>query len=325
MNELEIISFIKEFDNSSACVWEDGYGRYEVVRGYGILDPIISDGDYKLAPIAPPSKLYVSENKRTIISVGGFQAHNYGKIEAEKTRYSLFTVPCPLSNDSFGTNRYSIGIDEQAPSVESIFPTKTVFDLKRILLVDKAKSIVGIGEFIGLFYSLLDYSLKKDIEFEFLLPYVVERIEEIKNTLKSGNDASIISAIASSLVLKCLVMRANMDHTIGCGIDHSFARCFESDYNIAHGKAVFLGSVLSSVLYPEWDNYGLSTASLIELGEIIGITSDDYKLICNRPLSGLIGKALDIRPNRSFALQDLSRARIVNALNILEDNGIYYS
>ena len=325
MDEQTIISFIKEFDNSSSSVWLDEYGRYEVVIGYGIFDPVISDGGYKPIPIVPPSQLYISESRRTIISVGGFRAHNCGKIEADKTGYSLITVPCPLSNDSFGTNRYSIGIDEQVPSLESVYPAKTVFDIKRILQIDKSKSIVGTGEFIGLFYSLLDYSLKKNIEFESLVPYVVERIGIMEDAFKGGDDASIISSIASSLVFKCLVMRVNKDHTVGCGIDHSFARCFESDLDIAHGKAVFLGSVLSSALYPEWDSYGLSTSFLIEFGNKIGITPDDYKLICYRPFSDLIGKALDIRPKRSYALQGLSKARINNALYILEDNGIYFN
>ena len=325
MNEQRIISFIKGFDKSASGLWQDEFGRYEVVMGEGILDSILSDADYQSAPITPPSRLFISENKRTIVSVGGFQAHNFGKQEAVRTGYSLITVPCPLSNDSFGTNRYSIGINEQRPSVESVYPVKTVFDIKRILQVDRSKSIVGIGEFIGLFYSMMDYSWKKNISFDFLAPYVVERIESLNSALKSENETSIISTLASSLVLKCLVMRVNRDHSIGCGIDHSFARCFEIDHGIAHGKAVFLGSVLSSALYPEWSCHGVSTSSLIKMGDRMGISPDDYKLMSHHPLFGLIGEALAIRPNRSFALLELSEERINNALHILRENGIYFN
>lgn len=325
MNEQGIISFIERLDTSSSEIWEDEFGKYEIIIGYGTLESLLKDNKYIIIPTESPSKLFLSEINKTIISVGGFQAHNIGKQEAEKLNCSLITVPGPLSNDSFGTNRYSIGIDEQSPSIKGIYPIKTVFDIKHILEIELIKSLWGIGEFIGLYYSIIDYSLLINKDYSLLLNYIEKRIELFNSALKRDDESSIIRSIASSLVLKCLTMRVNHDHSIGCGIDHSFARCFEKKYNIVHGKAVFLGSILSSALYPEWSGHSLSTDSLIELGEKLGILPEDYSVIGYCPLNTLIRDAIEIRPNRSSALKLLTKQRINNAIKKLQYYGIYYN
>ena len=121
-------------------------------------------------------------------------------------------------------------------------------------------------------------------------------------------------------------MRLNTNHDIGCGIDHSFARVFENQLNMLHGKAVYLGSILSSFLFPDWDRWGLNTNSLIKAGKQFEIISDsDIIFLCDLDLNKLINNAIKIRHERSTMLNHLSKDEIIEKQKRFKNsyNGIH--
>ena len=301
MDVQKIYEFANMAEENSSAVWEDVKGRYEIVFTSHFISLLESEPHETLLD-SWHCKILLLQEPDCIASIGGFQAHNEGKRLADERNMPLVTIPTQLANDSFGTNRYSLMDNEQSASIESVFPVKTVFDIPFIEDNGMEKSLWGIGEFIGLYFSIVDYSMKSNRDFGCLLSWIVDQIQELDVLGHEKNDRQMLKKIAILLTIKCLVMRANGQHEIGCGIDHSFARCFEEDTAIPHGKAVYMGSLLANVLFPEWEQYGLSMPLLLTMGEILGITKTDIHYLQSLNLQTLIRKAVLVRPNRSISL-----------------------
>lgn len=305
MDILKLFQFAQIAEQYSFAVWEDEVGKYEII----FTDQYISLMRCVNHEVLQDSKhciVLLLKDQNCIVSIGGFQAHNEGKRLAHLKDLPLVTTPTQLANDSFGTNRYSISDDEQSASIESVFPVKTVFDMPYIIGNGIEKSLWGIGEFIGLYYSIIDYSLKTNQGYAGLLSWVVEQCREL-DVLSSDTDArKILKKIAVLLTVKCLVMRANGDHEIGCGIDHSIARCFEKDPRIPHGKAVCMGSLLAHIIFPEWECYGLTMSLLRKMGQLIGISKKDIDYLQTLDLQSLIRDAVQVRLKRSSALESIA-------------------
>jgi glycerol-1-phosphate dehydrogenase [NAD(P)+] len=304
MDFQKIYQFARVAEGNISAVWEDEIGKYEIVFTDHYISLLQSEGHEVLLDMKHCRVLALND-KNYLVSIGGFLAHNEGKRLADIKGMPLVTIPTQLANDSFGTNRYSITDNEQSASIESVFPVKTVFDIPFIRGNGMEKSLWGIGEFIGLYFSIIDYSLKTNQDFDGLLSWIVDQLHDLDTLECEANDKIILKKIAILLTIKCLVMRANGKHEIGCGIDHSFARCFEKDPNIPHGKAVFLGSLLAYDLFPEWERYGLSMPLLIKMGKILGISRNDMDYLKSLNLQSLIRDAIQVRPKRSLALENI--------------------
>lgn len=304
-----LYKFIFDLDTNNFAVWEDDYGSFKVLIGNGIAQDYINRTDTKIITsdfINIEKKQILKFN--SIVSIGSFSAHNFAKTEAQNSNVDLITIPVPLSNDSFGTNRCSKGNNEQEVSFECVFPHCTVFDLDILVDFGINESISGTGEYLGLYFSIIDYHIKNNtLPDEKFMKYVVANFFEFLDLFENNAEAEIIKKICILLILKCIVMRHNINHEIGCGIDHSFARVFEKESKILHGKAVFLGSILSSLLFPDWGKWGLNTKTLIKSGKKINIISDfDIVTLSKVDLKSLINKAIDIRPYRNTMLNFLS-------------------
>lgn len=184
-------------------------------------------------------------------------------------------------------------------------------------------SLGGIGESIGLYYSIIDYCKKKQIDTKWdVLHFICQLFSEIISLYQIKNH-ECLKKIIQALVLKNLVMRANNDHEIGCGIDHFFAREYEDKYKFNHGKAVYLGAIISSFLFPEWEKWGLSTKLLLNNGLLLKlISNNDINDISSMDLCLFTKEALDKRKTRNSMLRYLSDKEIIDKQNIFR-NGIY--
>lgn len=324
----EIKAFIQELLLHDKATWKDEFGNFKVVYFNNFYKKWSKFNDCKVIKshyIKIPVDNIGKYDK--IITIGGFLVHNMGKIEAEKLNKKLITIPVPLSNDSFGTNRCSSGADEKEASYECVFPNKVVFDLELLTDIGVEKNIYGFGEYTGLYFSIIDYYLKTkkspDIK---LLNYITTNFFEIFNFYINNNYEEFLKRLSAMLVFKCIVMRSNLKHEIGCGIDHSFARVLEIDYGMNHGRSVYLGCILSSVLFPEWEIWGLSTTCLVDVGlKLNVIVPSDINLLKNVNVKELIAKAITVRKKRRTMLNNLSAERISENFHLFKSsyNGVY--
>ena len=104
------------------------------------------------------------------------------------------------------------------------------------------------------------------------------------------------------------------------------ARVFEKETKILHGKAVFLGCIISAILFPEWNKWGLNLTILVKSGKKINIISDlDIVFLSKINLKDLVEKAIKIRPERKTMLDSLTVSYIEKRQNelIKLQNGIY--
>ncbi len=289
--------------------WSDRYGDYRLFTGRGALQ--------KAWDVLPPARVVVSDflDARRLkvparlrvdgflYSVGAFTVHNEAREVSRREKIPYVSVPAPLSNDSFATRRFSVGGREDQPSLESTFPMATVVDADLLFATDLSASVGGIGEFVGLYYSYLDYCVTRaeSIDARFLewLSAAFLDVTARAPTI----DHLYLHRIAQLLLIKGLVMRVNDDHQIGCGADHLFARVFESNASVTHGKAVYLGCLLVSRLFPSWAVHGLSSAILEARGLSTGLVSvNDLNWLASLDLKTTIKNAVLTRPARRSVL-----------------------
>lgn len=317
MKDLDDIKFfVHKLLNENYAEWHDQWGDYSVQIGDDLVQHYLEkEGCRFLVSDYLDLNYCEPHDFSQIVSIGGFQVHNQGKKEAQSLKYDLTTIPIPLSNDSFGTNRYSITGNEQSPSIRSDYPRRTIIDLQELRKFGICHSYNGIGEFLGLYYSVIDYARKDDITpDEKCLSYIIENVEHLIHLFNDMDEREIVRYIAIVLVIKILIMRINKDHRIGCGIDHSIARILERENKHPHGKAVFMGCLIVCILLPEWEKWGLSFSLLIDLGHSLGfLEKEDIEFLRQINIENLVQEAIIIRQDRKTMLQRLSKEQIRNA------------
>lgn len=324
MKDLDNIKiFINKLIDDNYAEWHDHWGDYSVQIGDGLLQQYLGkEGCRFLVSNFLDLKYNEPYAFSQIVSIGGFQVHNQGKKEAQSFNFDLTTIPIPLSNDSFGTNRYSITDNEQTPSIRCDYPRRTIIDLQELGKFGIRHSYNGVGEFLGLYYSVIDYAQKDDITpDEECLSYIIENVDHIIHLFNDGNEREMLRYIAIVLVIKILIMRINEDHRIGCGIDHSIARILERDHRFPHGKAVYMGCLIVCLLLPEWEKWGMSFSSLKNLGHSLGFWGkEDIGFLSQIDMENLVQEAILIRQDRKTMLQRLSRKQINSAQQFFNQN-----
>lgn len=338
-----VFDFAKSLQFSNEGTWEDEYGTIVISMGRNLVSNLLQEWDKEsqsyaviLSPIIK-GQLTVSPSCRFnnnflkdidyILSIGVAREHNVAKEFLLKARnrkqLQLVNVPAPLSNDSFGTNRSSPYFGKvEVPSRESLYPSKIIIDYNLIDRVDDKLNIAGIGEVIGLYYSLCDYYSIRGLSLPEDLINNVER--SVYNLITSLKDEKPIwlKLLAINLIEKCLIMRVAKDNQIGAGGDHLIAYALEyhcrngKDRNcrkLSHGKLVYLGSVAMTALFPEWEYGFFSLESLIDFGMKMDILEHrNLNLLVNMLNNGVIPLALQMRPYRLTSLSLLSSDRIIN-------------
>lgn len=312
----DVIVFCLLLEEENYKIWRDSFGEYRIsVNSYSLEERLLNYPDSKIfisdqiaAHLKNIKKTHVADKSDTIISIGTFETHNQARIYCEKKEKYLITVPTPLSNDSFGTNRAQF--QNISLSHESLYPSETIFDLELIKESPSSTNILGIGEFSGLFFSIIDYFLSRQQPVPLnVLDFIIERINLFTN-LDLNNLDDIYRNLAINLVFKCLIMRKNIDHQIGCGIDHLIGGALERKLNISHGQAVYLGSIISMLIFPDWERFGLYLPQLITFGNKNGLVSQDLiDQVLKLDLTQLIQEAMNLRPDRPSMLRSISFVR----------------
>jgi glycerol dehydrogenase-like iron-containing ADH family enzyme len=341
----EILSFLSNLSAKCSGVWTDKYCSTRITIGDNLIDSTVetaereSTGYYiKYTPIIEglisqemikASDLNISRASY-LISIGGTNEHNYIKeyCSSMPNRKKMICVPVPLSNDSFCTNRSSRLCDDVlVESRETTYPTEILIDLSILGKLEKYLNLVGLGEVIGFYYSLRDYSYTNNEQIDrSLINRLEENITDIVDHLHNyGNEW--LKRLAQSLILKCLVMRVMENNRIGAGGDHLIAYALESlnsrnnreaDTRLPHGELVFCGSIVMSALLPQWDYKIFSLERLIAFGRENGFLHDRTIGVLLGGLNAqLIQLAISSRPNRKTILMSLSEEDISKGLLLL--------
>lgn len=117
MDIQKIAKFFEQLQNQDFAQWEDCFGKYDVEFSDDTAETFSQSCDHVVLFNNRLSKVMLLKTSDSILSIGGFQAHNRGKIEAKNRKKTLITIPTQLANDSFGTNRYSLQDNERKPSM----------------------------------------------------------------------------------------------------------------------------------------------------------------------------------------------------------------
>ena len=345
-----VFNFIKLLEDNSKAVWTDKYGNTSVIMGRDLLSELLHEWkrcsqNYVVvtSPIIkdkiniPSSCLFKKgfvEDVSKILSIGGAKEHNLAKeflFKNEQNKFVEFiTVPVPLSNDSFCTNRFSSHYGNiVTPSLGSACPSKIIVDFDILTDIENNLNMRGIGEVVGLYYSIWDYySVRKlsppketisNIEYDIQRLITALRIQE-KNWLK---------LLSIGLIKKCFIMRVFKDHQIGAGGDHLIAYGIEHylkntesfSESFSHGKLVYLGSVAMAALFPEWEYGFFSLKNLIDVGIKLNLINyDNLNLLIYFFNKGIIPNfAIKTRPQRPTSLSTISQHKIKEATIRLDE------
>ena len=332
----QLYEVLTELQREHHALFRDKYGTTEIKIGNNLTHDYISAmienrDNFKLTLSPLVSKIFqrYSQNNLDLcsgylVSIGGANEH----IAARKLMMSLpqncemklVTVPLPLSNDAFCTNR--IGSNEKGlstPSLASVYPDTIIIDLELLGEVGLNRSIVGIGEILGLYTSIMDYYLVRNLHVpSYLIGITLDIISRItKKNLEKLSE--ILFEISLGLIIKCLVMRLSNDHAIGASADHLISYSLEKQLidlkmNYTHGELVFIGTIVTLMIFPEWENgiynvkklleYGLKN-HLIQLETLVVLFENFTRIITEAPLT---------RTNRPTLLRDIEVKRIEKVL-----------
>ena len=345
-----VFNFVKLLKDNNKAVWRDEYGNTYVIIGRDLLSELIQEWkrcsqNYVVvaSPIIkdkiniPSNCLFkkgVVEDVSKILSIGGAKEHNVAKeflFKNNKNKFiELITVPIPLSNDSFCTNRFSPRYGNiVTPSLGSTYPSKIIIDLDILNEIESNGNMGGIGEVVGLYYSIWDYysvrKLSPPMEIITNIEYDIRKlITEVKNSEKKW-----LKLLSLELIKKCFIMRVFKDHQIGASGDHLIAYGIEyylknmnkfSD-NFSHGKLVYLGSIVMAALFPEWEYRFFSLKNLIDVGiNLKLINYEDLDLLVYMMKKGMIiDFAIKTRPKRPTSLSAISQTGIRGSIVRLEE------
>lgn len=337
----KVFQFGKHIQLYNEGTWRDSYGITVINMGRDIIAQFFQElrRQHKvcsilLSPLAK-EKIIVPLNYRLddqhsanldcIVSLGGAREHNVAKellLRIKKAKKLEFvTIPFPLSNDSFCTNRSSPCFDNiEIPSREATYPSKILVDFNLLESINKKYNLVGLGEIVGLYYSVRDYySVRKLPQPHGLISKIEKSTQNLVASLENEK-RSWLRQLAINLLIKCLLMRLAEDNRIGAGGDHLIAYALKlilenqkSFRNFSHGELVYLGCICMAALFPEWEYNFFSLKNLIHFGKNVGLLKiKSLRLLINALRNGLISLALQMRPNRPTILSTLLSKQIRN-------------
>ena len=258
---------------------------------------------------------------RYIISMGAFDQHNLARKRSYTLGCQLVTIPIPLANDSFCTNRCDKG--NAFPSYRCHYPRYIIFDKKHLELFSLSSHVLGVGEYIGLYSSVIDYFEMRRVNVPVNLMQFIADLFSMLCYSYSSSYPVFIKFVALALLLKCFCMRIAQDHEIGCGIDHLIGYYLEESFGFSHGKAIYWATIFSLGLFPEWEDLGISIKNLILNGLKLGIiTVNELETLQKLNFPIVIGKSISTRPDRITSLKKIANEnwRIANLTKELGKN-----
>ena len=339
-----VMKLIKELERKNLGIWRDMYRTIFLFRDgaiKNIITNIKGDSNTVCCFLTPLLKDFLTVNAGiypknvhliiSVISIGGAKEHNDARefiFEHLRSRkVSFIAIPFPLSNDSFCTNRSKKKFDDiNIPSRETVYPTHVIVDVDALLGLPYERNLVGVGEILGLIFSMNDYMHSRKIV---IAPDVIAFVEKfIADLLRLAprKTRSSIRNIALGLMMKCLIMRVAGTNHIGALGDHMLAYALDAklrEHNIylSHGQLVYLGSVLMAKLFPDWiASESLKAEKLIVAGLRLGILNIDIvRKILGLLNFGLVRSAIKIRPNRLSSLATLGEMEVSKKFSELSD------
>lgn len=343
MNTLDtVLDFSKSLASKKQGTWKDSYGTCEIYLGRNIVCNLLSNWDrnslnYRvvISPVVNTllplvSGKILTDNPETkpdyILSIGGAREHNLAKeflhTHRKNQKTVLVAVPVPLSNDSFGTNRSSAEYGKvEVSSRESVYPNEIFVDFELLRSLPYSLNAPGIGEVIGQYFSLQDYCNVRGMPIPNRLLIDLERSMTELEVYFRKNNGKYLELLAINLIKKCLIMRAVKDHQIGAGGDHLIAYALEytskqsDEYNpmkLNHGELVYLGSIIMSALFPEWEFGSFSLNTLIDFGRDPGFFPKALPILKSKLSENLIKSAIQMRSSRPTLLSTLSLEKVRN-------------
>lgn len=292
--------------------FDDCYGNYKILRVSKLINYLENKYFKNIiigSNIILSHDFMISENSKELLVIGSASDMSKAKEVSLANNLRLITIPTLLSNDAFATNR--VDQEDGCESLESVYPIETVFVTDVLQEAPIEIHMLGIGEILSLYTSIIDYmstesnclSEKRFGELYFF--NIVHRLLSIDR--KSISNESIIISLIEGLVYKTLLMRFQGDHTIGAGIDHILSRVLEKRFSWSHGKSCILSLIVSLLLFPNWQCYPFTPDLLLNRCIDLGLINQvDIELIANMDFKEWANDALILRSNRKTCLKNLN-------------------
>lgn len=292
--------------------FNDGYGNYKI-RKVPEFKNYIEDKCYRTIVIDPKIDVFdfflISNYSKELLVIGSANYMSKAKEICEANKLRLITVPTVLSNDAFATNR--VDQDKGGESLKSVYPIETVFVTDILLKAPIETHLLGVGEILSLYTSMIDYletesNSSTEISLEKL--YFCNIARKVLCINRNNSNESIINSLIKGLVYKTLLMRFQKDHTIGAGIDHILSRVLERKFGWPHGKSCILSLIVSLLLFPNWQCDLFAPSLLLKKCiDLELINKAEIELLAKLDFQEWANEALSMRPSRKTCLKNLSR------------------
>jgi glycerol dehydrogenase-like iron-containing ADH family enzyme len=273
---------------------------------------LVTSSNYKTVRIHDCTSKYYD----IVVGIGNVSVIDVAKKLSYRFGKKLVVIPSILSNDSFCTDRVTGNCSR---SWRAIYPHEVIIDLQRISEIPININCLGIGEFIGLYVSYMDFCVSQnEITDNRIIDFILSSFKQLVE-YRWEKVTDKLKFLSICLIFKCLIMRIHGNYQIGCGIDHSLAKAIEKMHDIPHGIAVLWGCAISLALFPRWCNSEISPHAVLRASSTMEpptpFTAD--QLIAN--LGSTIDLAREIRPLGGSCINGLNSNQITAAKRMLWD------
>jgi len=250
---------------------------------------------------------------RTIIGVGGGTVLDAAKYIAYKMSSTYIAIPTAPSNDGILSPMAVLFTREGRKTFTTRPPLLAIFDLNILKSAPSTLIASGFGDAMAKITSLKDWELGRDEKGEeycvtaerYLLTGINLALEGLDYYFK-GNTIEVqgIIDLIHSLIDSGIAMMLTYSSRPATGSEHLIGRYFELNYNVPHGIASAIGTIIAAGIHqlhnPHWWNEeSYSSSSIIKYCEKAGIL--EYFKRIKIPMEELINAVINapkFRPER---------------------------
>ncbi|MEM3708895.1 MAG: iron-containing alcohol dehydrogenase [Nitrososphaerales archaeon] len=273
---------------------------------------------------------------RTIIGVGGGTVLDTAKYLAYLTSSKYIAIPTAPSNDGIVSPVAVIFTPEGRQTYVTCSPCLTIVDLSILSSAPWSLKASGFGDAFAKITSLKDWELGRDELHEkycvtaekHLLLSINLALKALEYVKEQNVETQGLNYLIQSLIHSGIAMMITHSSRPATGSEHLIGRYLELNYNIPHGIAVAIGTIIAAKIHQLfnmhwWREKSYSYSSLLRYCKQLKIplSLTDLKVPMNEIINATIN-APKLRPERytilhKVKLDEENVSNIVKELFIL--------
>ena len=253
------------FDDDYAVIYDEN--TYEALQG--------KRPKAKQEIILPPENLHANEHgvdlakaklgdAKLLVAAGAGTVHDISRYICAERGAPFASVPTAASVDGFVSSVAAMTLGGFKVTVPSAAPDFLVADLDVIAAAPAYLAASGLGDVLGKYVSLTDWSIAHAVTGEYHCAYTAELMKQAVDEAAASvegiaaGERTAFGSLMKALVLSGVAMQLTGNSRPASGAEHHVSHCIELGppwlpaVDALHGEKVGVGTVLALKKYRSW-------------------------------------------------------------------------